>query len=254
VTVTPVVIDKDIELRGKEAFCITSGDTAVLFLKGVGNILWYRDNSVINGADNQRYPVGQSGTYHALLSKEGCSVETDRITIIMERPHSPATYPVLYVVADSPVELTARPLGVDFNWQPSTFLTTPAAATTVYSGSADQLYTIRITTATGCATVDTQAVKIVANIDIMVPTAFTPNGDGRNDLLRPVLFGMKELNYFRVYNRWGQLLYQSHDPLKGWDGRYAGKLQANQAVVWVAEGTGLDGRRYVRKGTSLCIQ
>jgi hypothetical protein len=130
----------------------------------------------------------------------------------MERPHPPVTYPVLYVVADSPVELTARPLGVDFNWQPSTFLTTPAAATTVYSGSADQLYTIRITTATGCATVDTLVVKIVANIDIMVPTAFTPNGDGRNDLLRPVLFGMKELNYFRVYNRWGQLLYQSHDP------------------------------------------
>jgi gliding motility-associated-like protein len=254
VVVTPVVIAKDIELRGKEAFCVTSGDTAVLYLAGEANIQWYRNDTIINGAENRRYAVNKSGTYHALLSKEGCSVETDQKTVTIERPHAPATYPVLWVMADSPVEMTARPLGTNFVWQPATFLSTPSSATTVFSGATDQLYTVRITTQAGCTTVDTQAVKIVGKIDLLVPTAFTPNGDGRNDILRPILFGMKKLNYFRVYNRWGQLLFRSSDPQNGWDGRYAGKVQGNQTVVWVAEGTGPDGKRYVRKGTSICIQ
>ncbi len=254
VTVTPVVIDKGIELRGKEAFCTTSSDSAVLFLKGDGTIRWFRDETLLNGASARRYPVNQSGTYYALLSKETCSVETDRKTVLIESPRQPVTYPTLYVVADSPVELTARPIGTGFLWQPPEFLTSPGSRTTVFSGTADHLFTVTITTAAGCATVDTQLVKIVSRMDILVPTAFTPNGDGKNDVLRPVLFGMKQLLYFRVYNRWGQLLFQTTDQYRGWDGTYGGKVQANQAVVWVAEGTGMDNRRYVRKGTSICIQ
>ena len=123
-----------------------------------------------------------------------------------------------------------------------------------FNGASDQVYTIRISTAAGCVTVDTQAVMIVKEINILVPNAFTPNGDGRNDILKPFLFGIRELLYFRVYNRWGQLLYQTSTPHQGWNGLYGGKIQANQVVVWVAEGIGMDGRRYVRKGTTVCVQ
>jgi gliding motility-associated-like protein len=97
-------------------------------------------------------------------------------------------------------------------------------------------------------------VKIVKEMNILVPNAFTPNGDGRNDVLRPALFGMRELLYFRVYNRWGQLLYETHTPNQGWDGTINGKKQGTQTVVWVAEALGQDGKRYVRKGTSVSIQ
>ena len=53
-----------------------------------------------------------------------------------------------------------------------------------------------------------------------MPTAFTPNGDGRNDIFRPVAVGYKGFNYFRVFNRYGQLVYNSNVLESGWDGTF----------------------------------
>ncbi len=112
----------------------------------------------------------------------------------------------------------------------------------VFSGAADQLYTITIKTITGCTTVDTLLVKILKKADIYVPSAFTPNNDGRNDFLKPVLAGIKELRYFRVYNRWGQLLFETRSVQAGWDGNIKERKQGTQVVVWIAEGLGEDGK------------
>jgi gliding motility-associated-like protein len=92
------------------------------------------------------------------------------------------------------------------------------------------------------------------NADIYVPTAFTPNSDGRNDLLKPVLAGIKELRYFRVYNRWGQLLFETKSEQRGWDGTIQGRRQATEVVVWIAEGLGDDGKVYTKKGTCVLVR
>jgi len=102
--------------------------------------------------------------------------------------------------------------------------------------------------------VDTQLVKTIKNADIYVPNAFSPNGNGRNDYLHPLLRGIKHLNYFRIYNRWGQLLFESREDGKGWDGRVAGKLQDQQVVVWLVEGIGIDNQIYLRKGTTVLVR
>lgn len=254
VVVSPVVLDSTLTLLGSNMFCKGYGDSAVLLLSGADQIFWYKDNVVIPGAGGTRYEVKESGGYHAMLSKEGCTVTTEVQKIVIESPRPGMAYPVLYTVANEPVPLQARTFGQTTIWSPGNSLTAANSATPVFSGSTDQLYTIQINTAAGCVTVDTQAVKIVKEMNILVPTAFTPNKDGKNDVLRPALFGMRELLYFRVYNRWGQLLFETHTPNQGWDGTINGKKQGNQTVVWVAEAMGQDGKRYVRKGTSVCIQ
>ena len=116
------------------------------------------------------------------------------------------------------------------------------------------MYTINITTKTGCVTVDTQLVKTVAHAEIYVPSAFTPNNDGLNDLLRPTLMGIKELHYFKIYNRWGQLLFETKTNRSGWDGRFNGAALPTQVIVWIAEGMGADGNVYTRKGTSTLMR
>jgi gliding motility-associated-like protein len=73
--------------------------------------------------------------------------------------------------------------------------------------------------------VDTQIVKTLKEVKIYVPTAFTPNNDGRNDYLRPILLGVKQLQYFRVYNRWGQVVYTMQPNQLGWDGTLNGQQQ-----------------------------
>jgi len=102
--------------------------------------------------------------------------------------------------------------------------------------------------------VDTQLVKTIKNADIYVPNAFSPNDDLRNDQLRPILRGIKQINFFRVYNRWGQLVFETHDAAHGWDGRVNGILQDAQVLVWMVEGVGIDNQTYARKGTTVLVR
>jgi gliding motility-associated-like protein len=254
VTVTSSVMDNQLQLLGKEAFCIGSGDSAVLLVNPVDKIQWCIEGVPISGATGLRYRVTQSGLYSARLMNEfGCSFETRRQPIVIDRPRSPLRYPDEYAVSNQPYRLAARGFGLPL-WNPATSLNDPRSTTPVFLGSTDVLYTIRLLTETGCVTVDTLLVKAAKQADIFVPTGFTPNNDGRNDVLRPVTMGIKEFKYFKVFNRWGQLLFESRSQHQGWDGRIGGRQVATGVVVWVAEGIGADGKHYIRKGTTVIIQ
>ena len=66
--------------------------------------------------------------------------------------------------------------------------------------------------------------------------------------------GFKELRYFRVFNRFGQLLFETKTNGAGWDGSFEGQPLPTQVVVWIAEGVGVDGHLYLRKGTSTVVR
>ena len=123
-----------------------------------------------------------------------------------------------------------------------------------FIGVKEQLYTIKIKSIGGCVTADTQLVKVIKEVEVLVPTAFTPNNDGRNDWLRPILIGMKETRYFRIFNRWGQIVFESRTVLPGWDGTLKGLPLGMQTLVWVYEGTGADDKPYLKKGTAVLIR
>lgn len=256
VVVKSAPIDTSLQLLGKDVFCLGSGDSALLQVQPpTGSIQWYRDGSPIAGAKNPNYKVTQSGQYYALLTnREGCSLGTIGKTIFIDIAKPGITYPVRFAAFDVPMPLQARAIGDSVLWTPPFSLDNRRSFTPVFVGNVDRLYTIAITTKTGCVTVDTQLVKTIAKADIYVPTAFTPNGDGLNDVLRPVLAGVKELRYFRVFNRWGQLLYQTAAEGAGWDGTFKGQQQAAGVVVWEAEAVGYDGQVYMRKGTCMLVR
>jgi gliding motility-associated-like protein len=87
-----------------------------------------------------------------------------------------------------------------------------------------------------------------------VPKAFSPNKDGSNDNLSPKLVGIRTLTYFKIYNRWGQLLYQTSNANEGWDGTYRGAKQPMESYVWIAEGIDIDNQIIKRTGTFLLIR
>jgi gliding motility-associated-like protein len=82
---------------------------------------------------------------------------------------------------------------------------------------------------------------------LYVPTAFTPNGDGKNDVFRPLLFGNVSQYRLTVYNRWGEVVYQTTEPQKGWDGKVAGIQQAPNVFIWTCtyqlEGEAVQNRK-----------
>ena len=90
--------------------------------------------------------------------------------------------------------------------------------------------------------------------DIFVPSGFTPNGDNRNDILKAIPIGIKQFDYFNVYNRFGQLLFSSPEIGKGWDGNFSGSAQPSGAYVYATQGTDYLGNIIFRKGTVVLIR
>jgi gliding motility-associated-like protein len=255
VIVRSSLIDSSLQLIGKETYCSDSGDSTILKVQPTDSIQWFKDNAPINAANQKEYKVIKSGSYYAVLyNKAGCVISTAKKNILIDNPRPGIRYPLQYAVIDLPFDLKARQFGSGVLWSPGIHLDNPASYTPVFNSNEDQLYTIKITTATGCVTVDTQMVKVVEHAEIYVPSAFTPNNDGLNEFLRPTLMGIKELRYFRIYNRWGQLLFETKNILPGWNGKLNGVPQPTGVVVWLAEGIGVDNKIYVRKGTSTLIR
>jgi gliding motility-associated-like protein len=175
---------------------------------------------------------------------------------MIEIPRPGVTYPVQISVINFPLQLEARPFGVSTVWKPSIYLDDPVTPKPFFNVTTEvnQLYTIDIRTAAGCLTTDTQLVKSVKEVKIYVPNAFTPNNNGLNDLLRPLLLGVKEIKYFRIYNRWGQLVYDMKTADRGWNGAFKGIHQPTGTFVWIVQGLGLDNKIYTQKGTTTLIR
>ena len=141
-------------------------------------------------------------------------------------------------------------------WDPSTHLNDPAIVNPLFTASAEleQLYEISIKTTAGCTTVDNQTVKVIKEVKVYVPTAFTPDNNGLNDYIKPIMLGIKEIKYFRIYNRGGQLVYDHNPNQPGWDGKIGGLLQSTGVYVWMFQGIGWDKKIYIQKGTLALIR
>ena len=153
------------------------------------------------------------------------------------------------VIKDFPFQLHAKGNG-SFLWTPSTGLSDPTIADPVGRFSNDQELVLKVTTPEGCTASDTILIKTFKGPTIYVPTAFTPNGDGKNDRLRPVYVGIKELKQFAVYNRWGQLVFRTGNMQEGWDGRHV----PSGTYVWLIRATNSLDQPVVLKGTVTIIR
>jgi gliding motility-associated-like protein len=221
--------------------------------------LWGFSNGQSSVLRNPPAPVYTSiGNYDITLSVTTAQCPSPphilKRTLIVDRPKPAIRYPLEFAVVNLPFDLQARTFGETYLWNPDDNLSNPYINNPVFKGNTGQEYTIVITTKSGCVTTDTQQVKLVPNIEIYVPNAFTPNGDSRNDFLKPTFYGIKQMRFFRVYNRWGQVFYESQNNKQGWDGTFKGVKQDMQTIVWMFEGLGADGNIYTRRGTSLLLR
>jgi gliding motility-associated-like protein len=95
---------------------------------------------------------------------------------------------------------------------------------------------------------------LFSSVNIYVPKAFSPNNDGVNDVLKPILVGIADFHYFTVYNRWGNMIFTTTDPNQGWDGTFKGVPQPVETYLWIAEGVTADGRKIVAKGMTSLVR
>ncbi len=158
------------------------------------------------------------------------------------------------IVVNQPLQLNATG-GQFYNWFPTRGLNNTTIPNPVAILNNDIQYVVTVSSTIGCFATDTIDVKVY-NLEagIYIPNAFTPNGDGRNDVFRPISLGMKKLFYFRIYNRWGQLMFTTTTLNKGWDGKFKGQEQGNAVYVWIADGLDYQDKKITRKGTVTLIR
>ena len=161
------------------------------------------------------------------------------------------------IIAGQPLQLKATG-GITYAWSPPTGLNNPGiqGPVAVLDGNSPTIvYTVVVSDQAGCI----DSASITVNVfktgpDIFVPTGFTPNGDGRNDKFRPIYAGMSQVDFFRVYNRWGQLVYSSKINGEGWDGKLGGKIQNSGTFVWMVQAIDFTGKLHFKKGTVILIR
>lgn len=120
--------------------------------------------------------------------------------------------------------------------------------------AATQTFTVKAFTPQGCESYDDVTVKIYNGPDIYLPNAFTPNNDGKNDIFKGIPVGVKQFNYLRIFNRWGQLLFSTTDYNKGWDGTWQGQSQPGGMYIVMANAVDFKGNVIAKKQTVLLIR
>ena len=202
-----------------------------------------------------QYFYKQGGTYPIQLvavSNDGCASDTirDNITIYASNAYAGRD---TVVAINQTFQLHATG-GELYNWSPPIGLSNASISNPIVLLQRDARYILTASTSFGCATTDTINIKAVKGPAFYVPNAFTPNADGKNDRFRFIPIGMKEVYYFRIFNRYGQLIYTAKNSYPGWDGTIHGKLQPTGTYVWQVSGKDFNDEVQTEKGTVLLIR
>jgi len=189
------------------------------------------------------------------ITNAGCpNTLYDTIHVSVRPPLSVYAGKDTTVLIDQPVQLNALvsdERSVTYQWTPETAINNSSISNPIATldGSLDKIkYAVTIVDSIGCTATDNVLISLNRHgPDIFMPTGFTPNADGKNDILKPTVIGITNLFYFAVYNRWGQQIFYTQEIGKGWDGNFNGAPQAAGAYVYVTEGTDYIGHKVSKK-------
>ncbi len=223
----------------------------------IGIASWHWDFGDGNGstANPAAHIYTRNGAYPVKLyaiSLEGCSSDTLEAPVTIYGTDAFAGNDTL-TAAMHPVQLRATG-GLSYEWTPAIGLSATDIPDPVAINDVDRTYYLKVYTPEGCESYDTITITIYKGPDIYVPTAFTPNNDGKNDMFKTTPVGIDVFEYLAVYNRYGNLVFKTNDYTKGWDGKMNGKEQNSGVYVWMVSGIDFNGNRVFRKGTVTLIR
>lgn len=228
-------------------------------LSGTVNYAWspVADVEFPNQAVTRVNPPGNNREYIYTLTvtdNYGCNFSvTDEVRVRVQPPVPAFAGNDTTAVRGVPHQMFATG-GDEYLWTPAGPLSNASAQNPLATLNTDQKFVVRVTDFAGCIGYDTVFIKVYAGPAYYIPNAFTPNGDGLNDVFRPIPAGIARTQYFRIFNRFGEVIFETNQFMKGWDGTYKGKKQPIGAYVWVIKGIDRNGQKVEMKGTVMLVQ
>lgn len=198
-----------------------------------------------DGSSQPRLTTGALGTYYVEVWNNYSCSSSDTIQLLAYDP-LPENFlqPYDSLCENESMQITAAAGYTVYNWSNGS----SAATTTI---NAPGIYTLRVTDAKGCTGSDSISIYSKQCLHgIFFPSGFSPNGDGKNDLFKPVVKIALEQYHFVIYNRFGQKVFETSDPQKGWNGSYNDIAQpGNTVYVWTCRYQQQGQQPQVNKGT-----
>jgi len=244
----------EIVIRGPTVAEILPGDTICqdesLALQAAGGF-FYQWTPTLGLNDPAVYnPLAspESTTTYVVEVGDGCTSDTAAVTVeVLPAPVAQA-WPDTSILRGQSVQLFASG-GVAYAWFPTDSLTDAGIAAPIAAPTSSTWYTVYVTAENGCGRFDSVFVEVLDRCaGLLLPNAFTPDGDGRNDAFRIQPIGDDQLVEMTVFNRWGELIFQSANAEIGWDGTYRGKPQPLGVYLYVLRFR-CDGADFQKSGT-----
>jgi gliding motility-associated-like protein len=217
----------------------------------------------------------QSGSLSIVVNDKGQDNSSSPDTALSETnfTNNSSTAPVVpFAVMASPTDTTVgrlAPVSVHFevtggylsriNWSPSEFISCTTCTETVITPPHDILYELEVQNEYSCTAKANIQIKTFSSGRVNIPNAFSPNGDGRNDIF--YIIGSQDIKIvkeFSVFNRWGQAVFRAenfpaNDPGFGWNGMSNGKAASAEAYVYIVIIEFKDGTTQVFKGSVILV-
>lgn len=271
---TPYIVTASLGNCSVKDTVVVNVNSAPVANAGTGGVICFGKNIQLGGSGGQTYswrpaatlsnpnipnPVATPGSNTVYFLKVtdalGCESLRDDTAIVTVTP------PIVASAGRDTISFTGDQFllratggGSIFNWTPATGLSNPNIANPLVTVTQNITYTVVVSTPDGCKGSASMSIKLFNGPAIYMPTGFSPNGNGRNDELKPVYVGIKDVLYFKVYNRWGNELFSTVLPARGWNGTYKGIEQPNDTYIWMVQGRTAEGKLITRKGTVVLIR
>lgn len=222
---------------------ICNGDSVQLLASGGTKYIWTPDTWLSNPTlPGPMSKPKQTITYIVIIQEGACIPDTGKITITVHPTPTVDAGKDQVIVAGETAQLEATGTSVyQYRWTPASSLSCDACIAPVASPKQTTVYKVIAVSDFGCKAEDTVKVTVLCKDgQVFMPNTFTPNNDGENDRFYPRGKGLQIINSFRIYNRWGELIFeqrnfQPNDINKGWDGTYKGALVNPDVFIYVID-------------------
>lgn len=200
-----------------------------------------------------------SATYYLAATNQFNCSSIDSVTVTIVPPNRLPVITDTMIVAGEPLQLNIpNPDNYQFRWSPTTGMDNGDIPNPVITlNSSFDTVTYYLTVSKASCIVDTASIKVIVfktQPDIFVPSAFTPNGDGKNDILKAIPVGIQQFDFLNLYNRLGQLVFTTTSADKGWNGTYNGLNQPSGTYIFITQGITYTGKKITKKGTIVLLR
>lgn len=260
----------EVEISGPDLYELCEGDKVTFGVAGSGGnttYQWHKNGDIIPGETGPSITVDRSGVYHVTaITNKGCEGTSGIVRVkVHDVPVVSITNGQLDVLCTfDTISLSATSsVEADLYWEPEYVFrnfpleNTGANVRGVFS-KGDELVTVRAVSPYGCSSTAEVMVYAKPCCEVNIPSAFTPDNDGLNDVFAPIMRPTQKIINFSVYDRYGQVVYTTSSTSEegiGWDGNYPNGKQAEiDSYLYTLEYTCADGKNYNMNGSVTLIR